>query len=144
MIEYRIGILPLIKNLKQEIPGVKQPWYADDVRDLGTFVRLETYFDLITRQGPGRGYHPDPTKSVLIFLPENIEAGKVFGARHRFRACKGAHYLGGYIEYDKSKRDWLREHTLTWRRVRPQWYVQSNQSGYLFNTSPGKQETRSR
>ena len=75
MIEYRIGILPLIKNLKQEIPGVTQPWYADDVRDLGTFVRLETYFDLITRQGPGRGYHPDPTKSVLILRPENIEVG---------------------------------------------------------------------
>ena len=40
MIVYRIGILPLIKNLKREIPDVTQTWYADDARDLGTFTRL--------------------------------------------------------------------------------------------------------
>ena len=56
---------------------------------------------------------PEPTKSVLIEHPENIKAGKVFGARHGFRVCTGAHYLGGYIGYNKSKRDWLRERTLT-------------------------------
>ena len=40
----------------------------------------------------------------------------MFGARHRFRVCTGARYLGGYIGDDKSKRDWLRERTLTWER----------------------------
>ena len=66
MIAYGIRILPLIKNLKREIPDVTQPWYADDARSLGTFAILETYFYLLTRQGPGRGYHPDLTKSLLI------------------------------------------------------------------------------
>ena len=33
MIVYRIGILPIINNLKQEIPDVTQPWYADDAGD---------------------------------------------------------------------------------------------------------------
>ena len=28
----------------------------------------------------------------------------------------GAHYLGGYIRYDKYKSDWLRERTLTWEK----------------------------
>ena len=55
MITYGIGILPLIKNLKQEIPSVPQPWYAGNARALDTFVRLETYFDSRTRQEPGRG-----------------------------------------------------------------------------------------
>ena len=74
MITYRIGILPLIKNLKREIPDVTQPWYADDSGYLGTFTRLETYFNSLTRQGLGWGYHPEPYKSVLIVCPENIEA----------------------------------------------------------------------
>ena len=52
---------------------------------LGMFARLETYFDSLTLQGTGRGYPPDPTKSVLIIQTENIEAGKVFRARHGFR-----------------------------------------------------------
>ena len=59
MIAYGIGILPLIKNLKQETPDVTQPWYTDDAGALGIFARLETYFDSLTRQGPGRGYQPN-------------------------------------------------------------------------------------
>ena len=82
IIVYEIGILPLIKNIKREIPDVTQPWYADNAGALGTFARLETYFDSLTRQGPGRGYHSKPTKSILIVWPENIEAGKSFGKRH--------------------------------------------------------------
>ena len=48
MIAYGIGILPLIKNLKQEVTDVTQTWYADAAGDLGTFARLETYFDSLT------------------------------------------------------------------------------------------------
>ena len=116
MIAYRIVILPLTKNLKQEILDVTHPWYADDAGDLGTFARIETYFDSMTRQGPGRGYHPEPTKSVLIVCPKNLEAKKVFEARPGFRVCTGARYLRGYIGDDKSKHDWLRERTLMWEK----------------------------
>ena len=84
-IAYGIGILPLIKNLKREIPDATQPWYSENTGALGTFARIETYFDFLTRQGPGRGYHPNPTKSVLIVRSDNIKAGKVFGACHGFR-----------------------------------------------------------
>ena len=41
-----IVILSIINNLKQAIPDVTQPWYDDDAGALGTFARLETYFDL--------------------------------------------------------------------------------------------------
>ena len=40
MIGYRINIVPLIKNLKWEIPDVKQPWYADNAGVLDTFAIL--------------------------------------------------------------------------------------------------------
>ena len=114
MIAYGIGILPLIKNLKWEIPDITHPWYAGDAGVLGTFTRIETYFDSITLQGPGRGYYTKPSKSVLIVRPDNIEAGKYFRACHGFKVCMGARYLGGYIGDDESKHYWLRERTLTW------------------------------
>ena len=112
MIEYKIGVLPIIKNKKRAIPDVTQPWYADDARSLGLFARLETYFDSVTLLGPGWGYHPEPSKSVLIVLRDNLEVVKVFGARHGFRVCIGARYLGGYSADDKSKRGCLRDCTL--------------------------------
>ena len=76
MITYGIGILPLIKYLKQEIPGVTHTWYADDAGALGKFAIIETYFNSLTRQGPGRGYHLKPPKSVLIVHPDNLKTVK--------------------------------------------------------------------
>ena len=87
MMAYGIGILPLIKNLKRKIPDVTQPCYADNAVALGAFTRLDTSFDSLTRPGPVWGYHPEPTKSVLIVLPENLEAGKVFGTCHGLRCA---------------------------------------------------------
>ena len=78
-------------------------------------VRSLNQSRLLTRQGLGRGCHPESSKSVLIVRLEDIEAGKVFGSRHGFKLCTGARSLGSYIRDDKSKRDWLRERTLTWK-----------------------------
>ena len=49
MITYRVGILPLIKNLKRAIPDVTHHWYADDSGALGTFARIETFFYFLKR-----------------------------------------------------------------------------------------------
>ena len=56
----------------------------------------------------GRRHYPEPPKSVLIVHPENIEDGKVFGARHGFKVFTGACYLRGYIRDMESKSDCLR------------------------------------
>ena len=116
MIKYGIYILPLTKNLKRDIPDVNQTWYADDARDLGTFARIETYFNSLTLQNPGRVYYPEPSKSILILHRENIKAGKEFGKSHKFKVCTGACYLGGYIRDDNSKINWMRERTMTWEK----------------------------
>ena len=94
MIAYGIGILPLIKNLKREIPDVNQPWYSDNSVALGTFARIETYFDSLTCQGPGRRYYPEPSKSILLVHPENIEDKKKCGARHKFKVLTDHVILG--------------------------------------------------
>ena len=94
MIAYSIRILPLIKNLKREIPDITQPWFADNSRDLGTFTRIDTYLNSQTNQGSGRGCYPKPSKFVLIMNIENPEAGKEFGARNEFKVCTCARYLG--------------------------------------------------
>ena len=50
---YGIVVLPLIKKLKREITDITQHSYADDSKTLGLFTRIETYFNLIIRQGLG-------------------------------------------------------------------------------------------
>ena len=58
MIAYGIGIIPLIKNLKQEIPDVTQPCYADDAGVLGTFRDTRDLFLFADTPGPGPGVSP--------------------------------------------------------------------------------------
>ena len=93
MIAFGKGILPLIKNLKRDIPDATQDCNADDYSELVAFSRIETYFNSVTRQGLGRGYYPERYKILLIVHPENIQAVKVFFERHRFKVCTGAHYI---------------------------------------------------
>ena len=116
IIAYIIGILPLIKNLKREIPDVTQPWYADDAGALSMLARIDTYFNSLTHQGPGRGYHLKQSKIILVVHPKNIKALKVFGGRHGFKLCMGVHYLRGYIGDGESKHDCQRERMLTWEK----------------------------
>ena len=58
IIVYTIGILLIIKKLKQEIPDVTQPWYNENAGALVMFDINDTYFDSLTFQGPVRGYYP--------------------------------------------------------------------------------------
>ena len=159
MIAYRIGILPLINNIKQELPDITYPWYADDSRALGTFVRLKTYFYSLTHQYPGRGYHPKPSKSVLIVLPKILRPTIFLEDVTDFRCARVHIILGDTLRMTSP--NVIGWESVCWsgrrtsaqsekprenipRRVMPQWYVQSNQSGYFYNVSPGTQETRSR
>ena len=112
MIAYIIGILPPIKTFKHDLPGVTQLCYEDIAGALSMFSIINTYFNLLTYQGPWRRYHPIPPKIILIVHPENIETRKVFSARHGFKVCTGERYLGGYNKDDKSTHDWLRERML--------------------------------
>ena len=45
MFGYGIGVLPLIRRLKEEFPSVKQPWYADDAGAGGHFTELRAFME---------------------------------------------------------------------------------------------------
>ena len=110
MVTYGIGIHPLIKLLKSEIPDVTQPCLANNDGALGTFINVELYFSLLKWFGPVHGCYTKPSKRILIVHPDNVEYRKLFGLNHSFNICTGARCLGGFIGDDKFKRNWLKVH----------------------------------
>ena len=44
MIAYGIGVLPLIRKLREAHPRVAQPWYADDAEVGGMFKDMQAHF----------------------------------------------------------------------------------------------------
>ena len=95
MIEYGIGVLLLIRELRGAHPRVPQPWYADDVGEGGTFHQILEQFRDLQARGPAQGYYPEPTKSILV-----VASGNVARAEEQFwglgiRVVTGHWYLGG-------------------------------------------------
>ena len=72
MIAYGIGVLPLIRELREDHPLVTQPWYSDDVGAGGTFIDVQAHFQDLQAQGPAWGYYPETTKSILVMAPGNV------------------------------------------------------------------------
>ena len=105
MVAYGIGVICMMKQLKETYPDVTKPWYVDDEGALGTYDNIELYFNSLRQSVPGRGYYPQPSKIVLIVHPDIIETGKHVCLRHGFKVCTGVCYLGGFIRDDDPKRD---------------------------------------
>jgi hypothetical protein len=71
MFAYGVSLLLLIQQLKDEIPDVFQPWYADDAGGGGNFWNIRKYFEQLVELGPEYGYFPEPSKSILVVKEHN-------------------------------------------------------------------------
>ena len=89
MFLYGIGSLPLICQLKQEHPEVKQSWYADDTGAGGTFESIWEHFKRLQEIGPKFGYYPEPSKSILIVPKHSLKKAKVEFADLKFEIKTG-------------------------------------------------------
>ena len=95
-----IGIIPLIKQLKEGFTYFNQTWwYVDDSSALDMFAKVELYYNSLKRFCLICGYYPKPYKRVLIVYLDNLEPIKCIGFSHRFKVCTGARYLGVFIGY---------------------------------------------
>ena len=72
MITYGIGVLPIIRQLRETHHCVTQTSNADDVGEEGTFKHILAHYKGIQMRGPTRGYFPDPTKIILVVDPRNL------------------------------------------------------------------------
>jgi hypothetical protein len=114
MAAYGLGLLPLIRQLKEEFPEVRQPWYADDAGAGGHFKDLRRFFRRLQEIGPSYGYHPEPSKSILIVQEHNVEEAEMEFTDLLFKVTTGSRYLGGFIGAPSLRDEWIAEKTTFW------------------------------
>ena len=85
MVAYGIVVLLITKLLKVVYTDVTQLCYADNAGVLGTFNNVVLYFHELRYNSLDQGFYPKPTKIILIVHTDNLEAGKLFGARNGFK-----------------------------------------------------------
>ena len=66
MVAYALLILPLIKQLKKEMPVANSMWFADDGSVANKFKGIASFFRRLCQLGPNYGYFPEESKSILV------------------------------------------------------------------------------
>ena len=114
MIIYGIGNLPLVRELKQQVPDVIQPWFADDASGGGKFLQLGKMIRLLIEKGPARGYFLEPTKSILIVRPSQVASAITQFADVGLTIVTGHRYLGGYLGEPEDERRYIEQKVEAW------------------------------
>ena len=114
MIVYGIGVLPLIRELRNAHPRVTQPWYVDYAGAGGMFQQILEQFRDLQARGPARGYYPEPTKIILVVAPGNIALAEEHFRGLDIRVVTGHRYLGWYIGDGKAEKSWLNGKIQEW------------------------------
>lgn len=74
-----------------------QYWYADDSSIVGEWRVIKGWIQVLVEIGPKIGYFPEPSKSLLIVSPEQVEAAEQYFSEEKFEVITGARYLGGFL-----------------------------------------------
>ena len=114
MVDYGLGILPLIHELWQSHPSVIQPWYADDAGAGSAFEGIRRRMDDFMVRGTLRGYFTEPTKSILVVSPWSVPQAEDFFRSYRLQVVTGSRYLGGFVVTNMAQDRWLGEKVEGW------------------------------
>ena len=111
---YGLALVPLAIFLRQAVPSVIQPWYADDAAMAGPVSGIKTAMRILLEMGPKRGYFPKPAKSIFVGRPADSEKAKEVLAEFNFRHLDGTRYLGGFIGTKDTQDAWLQPKIQKW------------------------------
>ena len=114
MIEYGIGVFPLIMELRGDNLFVTQPWYADNAGEGGKFTNILEHIQDLQARGPAWGYYPEPTKNNLVVAPGNVAKAEDFFRGLGIKVVTGHRYLGGHIGDREAEGRWLADNITGW------------------------------
>ncbi len=108
MAMYALAITPLIRDLQNSHPDIKQVWYADDASCAGSCSNLRKWWDCISTLGPKYGYFPKNSKSHLVVKPEFEENAKaLFEGTNIHITTGGTRHLGAVIGSKECRNDFV-------------------------------------
>jgi hypothetical protein len=115
MVLYGVALLPLIDSLRRAVLTVLQPWYADDAAMVGPVEGLAEATRLLAREGPSRGYYPEPAKSIFVGCKaDEAETCRQALAEFNFQFREGSRCAGGFIASEAAQAEWIEPQIQKW------------------------------
>ena len=112
---YAVAVSPLVGRLAESCPTVSQSWYADDASAADGLIPLREYWSKVEALGPGYGYYPNASKTVLLTKPDHLDSARhMFGGTSIVVTASGSRYLGGAIGTDDFCADYMAKKSVRW------------------------------
>ncbi len=71
MVLYGLALVPLVDQLAKEVPGLLQPWYADNAAMAGPASKVREAVTKLMVLGPACGNYPKLRKTVVVCHPDS-------------------------------------------------------------------------
>ena len=116
---YGLAIRPLIDKISFEQGGdTIQTWYADDSAACGKLSKIKEWWDKLCTIGPSYGYHPNPSKTVLIVKDTSQlqEATALFEGSGVKITDQGERHLGAVVGTPEYRKAFVEEKVAKWVR----------------------------
>ena len=98
---YALGLQPLARDLssKTDTKSCLQMWYADDATAIDKLKGMKDWWDTLCAMGPGYGYYPKPSKTVLIIKNPQLKKAPqdTFQGTGIKISCDGERHLGAVL-----------------------------------------------
>ena len=109
---YAVALMPLVMKLKSL--DWTQTWYADDSACTGSLPDVKRWFELLMKEGPKYGYHPEPSKSILVVGNQFKDQAKLLFGSFGVKIVSGSRFLGGYVGDDEGCEDFVKLKVNEW------------------------------
>ena len=110
---YALSIMKMVKSIMNDVPNVKQVFYADDGAGGGDLDSTLKFWEVLKSEGQKYGYFVNPSKTFLLVKPKFFEAAKAKFTDINI-TVKGHKYLGSYIGTDEGKEEFVKEEIRNW------------------------------
>ena len=115
MMLYAVAVLPLIRSLRA--PGKwTQNWYADDSSCVADLCSLRAWYEELSRKGPDYGYLPEPSKTVLVVGPSDVQQASALFSDLGNKIVSGRRFLGGFIGEPSLVANFVSDKVQLWSR----------------------------
>ena len=115
MMLYAVAVLPLIHSLRT--PGKwTQNWYADDSSCVADLCSLRAWYEELSCRGPDYGYHPEPSKTVLVVGPSDVQQASALFSDLGIKIMSGGRFLGGFIGKPSLVANFVSDKVQLWSR----------------------------
>ena len=115
---YALGLQPLTRDLssKTDTKSCRQMWYADDATAIGKLKGMKDWWDTLCAMGPGYGYYPKPSKTVLIIKNPQLKkaAQDTFQGTGIKISCDGERHLGAVLGTDNFRDKYVQDKVSKW------------------------------